>query len=73
MDNLTLAVRGKDHCDFKEKVMAISDNLIIVSPLGKILKIDDFGLLNEYSDHPNKFESIMNYQSLLIKLLLPIF
>src|SRR5258705_111667 len=56
LETLSFAVKGKGHRDFKEKVMEISDFLIVVSPLGKILKIDDFTLLDRYSDHPNKSE-----------------
>lgn len=48
MHELTLLVRGEGHRDFKEKIINNADHLIIVTPLGKILKIDDTTILNNH-------------------------
>lgn len=45
-NNLQLCARGEHHYKFKKKLIDISDFIVLVSPLGKILKLDDKELLN---------------------------
>lgn len=42
-----ICARGRGHYEFKEKLVEISNKIIIVAPLGKILKLDSVEELNE--------------------------
>ena len=46
LEEMKLCARGDGHLDFKKELIKISDYRIIVSPLGKILPINNIGRLN---------------------------
>lgn len=45
-EKVALCARGLGHMDFKQSVIEHSDIIILVSPLGKILPVDDVKILN---------------------------
>ncbi len=52
-DRIVLCSSEKQHLNFKRAVVEASDILIVVSPLGKLLKLQDIETLNEILEMPN--------------------
>ncbi|MCA1703002.1 MAG: hypothetical protein LC808_06905, partial [Actinobacteria bacterium] len=62
LTSLAICARGRSHLEFKRAVVEMSDQIIVVSPLGKILAladVDDLNRIAKDSDHPqDRYESI---------------
>lgn len=59
-DEIKLCARGRGHKEFKESVINIADYLVIISPLGKIVRINDVKMLNEML---KKYDADENFNS----------
>lgn len=59
MDSLHVCARGEGHLAFKEQVCKNSNYIIVVSPLPKLLAVDDPNLLNQVAPYKT-------YQSFLV-------
>jgi len=58
-DNISLCARGKGHFDFKKKVEELSDYVVLISPLGKILPLRDVEQLNKYISGDDKYRAFL--------------
>lgn len=52
LTELTLCARGRGHFEFKKALVEICDYVIVVAPLGKILRMRDVDALNEIVGEP---------------------
>lgn len=56
LDELAICARGEGHLDFKSALVQNSDFVIIVSPLTKILRLDDLKELNNMVPYIDKYK-----------------